>query len=140
MAQGLGIEWTESTWNPITGCTKVSPGCKHCYAERMAERVQAMEQADYVNGFRLTLQPHMLEVPLGWKKPGPERVPWIPLGSPTSVTSAGAPKCHSSSSSGAARTRRGPDDSLRDEHGTRCPRFGERRISGRSQWSRRPDS
>ncbi len=63
------IEWTESTWNPITGCTKVSPGCKHCYAERMAERLQAMGHDNYRNGFRLTLQPHMLELPLRWKKP-----------------------------------------------------------------------
>ncbi|HLQ37329.1 MAG TPA: DUF5131 family protein, partial [Planctomycetota bacterium] len=44
MAKGSGIEWTESTWNPVTGCTKVSPGCKFCYAERMAERLQAMGQ------------------------------------------------------------------------------------------------
>lgn len=69
MAQGSGIEWTESTWNPVTGCTKVSSGCKHCYAERMAARLQAMGQANYVNGFDLTLQPKMLELPLGWKKP-----------------------------------------------------------------------
>src|SRR5207247_9812420 len=58
-----GIEWTESTWNPVTGCTKISPGCKHCYAERMAERLHAMGQENYRNGFRLTLQPHMLELP-----------------------------------------------------------------------------
>ena len=63
------IEWTESTWNPVTGCTKISPGCKHCYAERMAKRLQAMGQANYADGFQLTLQPHMLELPLGWKKP-----------------------------------------------------------------------
>ncbi|MBI3184667.1 MAG: phage Gp37/Gp68 family protein [Myxococcales bacterium] len=63
------IEWTESTWNPVTGCTKISPGCKHCYAERMAERLQAMGQENYRNGFELTLQPHMLELPLRWKKP-----------------------------------------------------------------------
>ncbi len=69
MAHGSGIEWTESTWNPVTGCTKISPGCKHCYAERMAERLQAMGQANYANGFALTLQPHMLELPLRWKKP-----------------------------------------------------------------------
>jgi protein gp37 len=69
MAQGSGIEWTESTWNPVTGCTKISPGCKHCYAERMAERLQAMGQANYRNGFQLTLQPHMLELPLRWKRP-----------------------------------------------------------------------
>lgn len=69
MAQGSGIEWTESTWNPVTGCTKISPGCKHCYAERMAERLQTMGQQNYRNGFSLTLQPHMLELPLRWKKP-----------------------------------------------------------------------
>ena len=69
MAKGSGIEWTESTWNPVTGCTKISPGCKHCYAERMAERLQAMGQPNYADGFKLTLQPHMLELPLGWKKP-----------------------------------------------------------------------
>ena len=69
MAQGSGIEWTEATWNPVTGCTKVSPGCKHCYAERMAKRLHAMGQANYANGFALTLQPHMLELPLRWKQP-----------------------------------------------------------------------
>jgi protein gp37 len=69
MAQGSGIEWTESTWNPVTGCTKISPGCKHCYAERMAERLQAMGQANYANGFQLTLQSQMLELPLKWRKP-----------------------------------------------------------------------
>jgi len=63
------IEWTESTWNPITGCTKISPGCKHCYAERLAERLQAMGQRNYRNGFRLTLQPQMLDLPLSWRKP-----------------------------------------------------------------------
>jgi protein gp37 len=69
VAQRSGIEWTESTWNPVTGCTKISPGCKHCYAERMAERLQAMGQRNYRNGFELTLQPRMLELPLQWKKP-----------------------------------------------------------------------
>jgi protein gp37 len=69
MAKGSSIEWTESTWNPITGCSKISTGCKNCYAMRMAKRLQAMGQANYVNGFELTLQPHMLELPLKWKKP-----------------------------------------------------------------------
>ncbi len=69
MAVGSSIEWTESTWNPLTGCTKISPGCKHCYAERMALRLQAMGQPNYVNGFRLTLHEHVLELPLRWKKP-----------------------------------------------------------------------
>ena len=69
MALGSGIEWTESTWNPVTGCNKISPGCKYCYAERMAERLQAMGQPNYRNGFELTLQPQMLELPLQWKKP-----------------------------------------------------------------------
>lgn len=63
------IEWTEATWNPVTGCTKISPGCKHCYAEKMALRLKAMGQRNYAAGFNLTLQPHMLELPLTWKKP-----------------------------------------------------------------------
>ena len=69
MGLGSTIEWTEATWNPVTGCTKISPGCKHCYAERMAERLLAMGQPNYRNGFELTLQPRMLELPLRWKKP-----------------------------------------------------------------------
>jgi protein gp37 len=63
------IEWTESTWNPITGCTKISPGCKNCYAERLAKRLKAMGQPNYSNGFTLTLQPQMLGLPLKWKRP-----------------------------------------------------------------------
>ncbi len=69
MSTQSSIEWTEATWNPVTGCTKISAGCKHCYAERMALRLQAMGQPNYVNGFQLTLHPHMLDRPLGWKKP-----------------------------------------------------------------------
>lgn len=68
MAQS-SIEWTEATWNPVTGCNKISPGCKHCYAERMATRLQAMRQPNYVNGFEVTLHEHMLERPLSWHKP-----------------------------------------------------------------------
>lgn len=63
------IEWTEATWNPVTGCNKISPGCKNCYAEKMAKRLKAMGQPNYRQGFELTLQPHMLELPLRWKKP-----------------------------------------------------------------------
>ena len=63
------IEWTESTWNPVTGCTKISPGCKHCYAERMAIRLQAMGQPNYRNGFKVTLHEHQLDAPLKWRKP-----------------------------------------------------------------------
>lgn len=63
------IEWTESTWNPVTGCTKISPGCKHCHVERMARRLQAMGQKNYANGFELTLQDQAVELPLRWKKP-----------------------------------------------------------------------
>ena len=63
------IEWTESTWNPVTGCTKVSLGCRHCYAERMASRLQAMGQPNYKRGFQITLHEEALEVPLRWKKP-----------------------------------------------------------------------
>ncbi len=69
MSTNSAIEWTESTWNPITGCTKLSAGCKNCYAERLARRLQAMGQANYAHGFEVTLHPHMLEVPLTWKKP-----------------------------------------------------------------------
>ncbi len=63
------IEWTELTWNPVTGCTKISPGCKHCYAERMALRLKAMGQQNYVNGFDLTLHARVLELPFKWKRP-----------------------------------------------------------------------
>ena len=63
------IEWTDMTWNPVTGCTKISPGCKNCYAERMAKRLQAMGQPNYINGFQVTLHPHVLEKPLELKKP-----------------------------------------------------------------------
>jgi protein gp37 len=69
MAINSSIEWTESTWNPLSGCTKISPGCKHCYAERMALRLQAMGQRNYANGFELTLHEDALELPLRWKKP-----------------------------------------------------------------------
>ena len=69
MAQGSTIEWTEATWNPVTGCTKVSAGCKHCYAERMAKRLKAMGKTQYRNEFRLTLQPEMIDRPRDWKKP-----------------------------------------------------------------------
>src|SRR4030067_427618 len=69
MATHSSIEWTESTWNPLTGCTKISPGCKHCYAERMAKRLQAMGQPNYANGFNLTLHEHLVSLPLTWKKP-----------------------------------------------------------------------
>lgn len=69
MATKSSIEWTQSTWNPLTGCTKVSPGCKHCYAERMAHRLRAMGQKNYRNEFELTLHPHALELPLKWKQP-----------------------------------------------------------------------
>ena len=69
MAQSSSIEWTEATWNPVTGCSKVSPGCEHCYAERMSHRLKAMGNPNYANGFTLTCHPHMLQVPLQWKKP-----------------------------------------------------------------------
>lgn len=69
MATKSSIEWTESTWNPVTGCSKISPGCKHCYAERMAGRLRAMGQPAYANGFEVTLQGQALETPLRWKKP-----------------------------------------------------------------------
>jgi len=69
MAQDSLIEWTEKTWNPLTGCDKVSPGCKNCYAERMTKRLKAMGSSNYKNGFQLTCHPHALSIPYSWKKP-----------------------------------------------------------------------
>lgn len=69
MAVNSGIEWTESTWNPVTGCSEISAGCKNCYAKRMALRLQAMGQPNYRNGFRVTCHPKMLDLPVCWKKP-----------------------------------------------------------------------
>ncbi len=68
MADHTGIEWTDATWNPVTGCTKVSPGCKNCYAERLAIRLRAMGSQRYENGFRVTLQPDQIELPLRWRR------------------------------------------------------------------------
>lgn len=68
MAQS-SIEWTEMTWNPTTGCTKISAGCKFCYAEVMSKRLQAMGQKKYENAFKLTLHEDSLSVPYTWKKP-----------------------------------------------------------------------
>lgn len=64
-----GIEWTEMTWNPVTGCIKVSQGCKNCYAEKMAKRLVAMKSPRYVNGFQPTLHPDLIDAPRKWKKP-----------------------------------------------------------------------
>jgi len=69
VGQNSTIEWIDATWNCLTGCTKVSPGCQHCYAERMSHRLMLMGQRNYANDFRLTLHEHMLDVPLRWKKP-----------------------------------------------------------------------
>ena len=69
MSQLSSIEWTEQTWNPTTGCTKISPGCQNCYAETMARRLKAMGIKGYENGFTLTLQPKRLKEPLKRKKP-----------------------------------------------------------------------
>ena len=69
MGQKSAIEWTEATWNPLTGCDKISPGCANCYAERMSLRLKLMGQKNYRNGFELTLHEHALELPLKWKSP-----------------------------------------------------------------------
>lgn len=69
MALSSSIEWTESTWNPLTGCSKISPGCANCYAERMALRLKAMGNPNYVNGFSITMHENALELPLKWRKP-----------------------------------------------------------------------
>jgi protein gp37 len=63
------IEWTEETWNPITGCDRVSPGCDHCYAERLSTRLRAMGSSRYANGFELTLHWDKLDEPLRWQRP-----------------------------------------------------------------------
>ena len=69
MAVGSKIEWTDATWNPTTGCNKVSPGCKHCYAERLSNRLKAAGMAKYRDGFKMTLHPDTLAIPLRWRKP-----------------------------------------------------------------------
>lgn len=69
MATDSHIEWTDTTWNPVTGCTKISQGCKHCYAERLAFRLQAMGLDRYRDGFRVTLQEKALAEPFRWKRP-----------------------------------------------------------------------
>jgi protein gp37 len=68
MARTSNIEWTEITWNPVTGCLKVSQGCKHCYAERMAKRLHAMGSQRYRNGFAPTLHHDLIDLPKRWKK------------------------------------------------------------------------
>lgn len=67
MAGNSKIEWTEMTWNPVTGCTKVSPGCTHCYAETMARRLRLMGNIRYRNGFKLTLHDDLVDAPIRWK-------------------------------------------------------------------------
>lgn len=69
MAGNSSIEWTEATWNPVTGCSKVSQGCKNCYAERMAKRLVAMENPRYINGFNVTLHHDLVGLPYKWNKP-----------------------------------------------------------------------
>ena len=69
MASLSKIEWTETTWNPVTGCTKISQGCKHCYAERMSKRLQAMGMEKYRRGFEVAIHESTLQDPLKWKKP-----------------------------------------------------------------------
>lgn len=69
VASQSNIEWTDSTWNPVTGCTKISPGCKHCYAETFAERFRGVPGHPYEQGFDLKLWPERLEMPLRWKEP-----------------------------------------------------------------------
>jgi protein gp37 len=69
MTSARGIGWAEESWNPTTGCTKISPGCTHCWAERMARRLQGMGQKRYARGFRVTTHEDLLEKPLHWAKP-----------------------------------------------------------------------
>ncbi|MDI3328846.1 MAG: phage Gp37/Gp68 family protein [Alicyclobacillaceae bacterium] len=69
MAAMSSIEWTEATWNPVTGCTKISEGCRHCYAATMAKRLHAMNNPRYKNGFKVTMHHDLVDLPLKWKKP-----------------------------------------------------------------------
>lgn len=69
MSDQSGIEWTDATWNPVTGCNQVSPGCKNCYASRLSKRLKAMGSNRYRNGFRLTTHEEALNLPLTWKRP-----------------------------------------------------------------------
>ena len=69
MSQNTKIEWTDCTWNPATGCSEISPGCKNCYAKPMAHRLQSMGQKNYRNGFEVTTHNHMLQKPLAWRTP-----------------------------------------------------------------------
>src|SRR5688572_3159145 len=67
MSLDTAIEWTDATWNPVSGCTKISPGCDHCYAERIAERFRGTRNHPFERGFDLTLRPHKLAEPLKWR-------------------------------------------------------------------------
>lgn len=69
MATQTGIEWTDWTWNPVSGCTKLSAGCDHCYAERIAERFRGTPNHPFERGFDLTLREHKLREPLNWRRP-----------------------------------------------------------------------
>lgn len=69
MATQSKIEWTDMTWNPVTGCVKISPGCKHCYAETMSKRLRAMGAERYRSGFKVTLHDDLVDLPLSWKRP-----------------------------------------------------------------------
>jgi protein gp37 len=69
MGDRTKISWTDATWNPMSGCTPVSPACDHCYAKTMATRLQKMGSQGYKDGFAITLKPDLLEVPLHWKRP-----------------------------------------------------------------------
>ena len=69
MASTSNIEWTDATWNPVTGCSKITAGCDHCYAERFSERFRGVPDHPFTNGFDLTIRPERLQQPLAWKKP-----------------------------------------------------------------------
>jgi protein gp37 len=69
MAENSAIEWTDTTWNPVTGCTKISPGCDNCYAARFSERFRGVPGHPFETGFDLTLRPARLQQPLEWKRP-----------------------------------------------------------------------
>ena len=93
MAKKTSIEWTEMTWNPVTGCVKVSPGCKHCYAETLSKRLKAMGAERYQNGFQVTTHEDLIDLPMRWKQP---RIVFVNSMS-ESLPGTGAVQFHSSS-------------------------------------------
>src|SRR5579884_474200 len=117
MADKSRIEWTDATWNPVTGCTKISPGCDNCYAERFSERFRGVTGHAFENGFDLTLRPERLSQPLEWKAPRTRKyrgaislrysIPWRePTGTFSRCSPSAARCCGNSLTTDIERKRR----------------------------------